>query len=393
MTFRSDLYLFLSCRQAEEGAGLPAHVHDEEAERFIHELEETARYEFDSVISSNIVRTGLGRVTLVCQDDDREAPATCGYQDAFLFITTYKRGNVHVLTIVVSEVEVNHTFLLDQASRNDLYVLHEEREVRFADWIADKYGLVTAGKVYSASCVSALHDEVAPYLLAAEAYHEDGAMRIASDDITRMLQRNVAQYSAYDAYLSASSLLYVLHEYPENFKDRLYIECIMVFIMELIVLQITAIGSANRITLEKLNAPQGITLQEILGLYELFAATMPLWDIRKFRYDIAQSFADKVAEAFKVDELMRVYENNRKLLEDVERIKSSISSEKESRILNAVATSLAVLQVIPLGYGIALYLLEGHPIERHQSLAILTTSSVILLSFVILRLAGRRRRR
>ncbi|WP_337100435.1 hypothetical protein [Paenibacillus sp. YIM B09110] len=382
--YKSDLYLFISCTQSEQK--WLSNVHDEEGQKYIEELEKTARYEFDTGIFENINRTLLGRITLVCKDDNRESPSINGNQDAFLVVTTYKRANIHLLTIVISDVEVNHTFLLDQASRNELIVLVDGNETLFIDWVKEAYGFVTMGKAYSASCVSKLVEPVAPYLLAAESYHEDAAMRIASPDIERLLQQNVAQYSIYEAYLSPSSLLYVMHDYPENFVDRLYVECLMVFIMELVVLQITAIGCVNKIIIEKLNAQKEISLQDILKLYELFAATMPLWDIRKFRYDIAQTFADKVSESFKVDVLMNTYEKNRKMLEDLERVKGSISSEKESKILNVVATSLAIIQVLPLGYAISLYLFEGNSVTLKQYFSLLSISALILLPIGILRL-------
>jgi hypothetical protein len=383
MEYKSDLYLFISCKQ-NELSSQPNQTIDEEAQKFIDELEKTAQYEFDSSISDHITRAFLGRIQLVCKDDNREAPCFNGIQDAFLYVTTYKKASIHLLTIVVSDVEVNHTFLLDQASRNELIVLTDNNEYLFSEWIQNVHGLVTIGKVYSASCVSELNEDVAPYLLASESYHADSSMHLNSQDIHRMLQNNISQYSIYNAYVSPSSLLYVMKKFENSFSDRLYVECIMVFIMELIVLQITAIHNVNKIIIEKLDEPNKISLKEILNLYEIFASTMPLWDIRKFRYEIAQNFADKVSEAFKVNSLMKSYEKNRKMLEDLERIKSSISAEKESKVLNAVATSLAIIQILPLGYSISLYFIEGKMITIKQLLSVFSTSVLIFLPLGIL---------
>jgi hypothetical protein len=380
MAYKSDLYIFLPCVNNENQC---FEITDcENANLFINELSQAAKYEFDSLLGENIDRRPIKEITLICKTDDRESPEFLSKEKAFITLSQYKSTDFCLAIITVPDVNGSLTHLLDQSSRRELVVSENSKEVKVSEWIK-QFGIEITGKAFFASCISELPEgEEAKYIIAAEAYNKEYDFRIKSKEIDEYLGSNHAQYSHYDAYMSPFGIIYVVKDFADEYAVRLGVECIMIFILELVILKITAINTVNNDVANALSK-RDPSLKEILKISEKFALSMPLWGIDRFRYLNAQGFANRVADSFKVSEYVEEYDKNQQFLEHIVNIRSLISAEKETKVISIVATILAILQVVPLLYSVILYLVEGNSLLFSQIVSVVVMSSFIMLALYL----------
>ena len=372
MSYQADLYIVLPCIQ-KEVVTIENPVNTN-AELFIDELSNVAKYEFNNAMSDRIERTFIKEIVLDCKTDDRDNPTSLGLQDAFIIQSQFRGTNYCLLTVVVVNTSVSLTHLLDQVSRRELVIIDEGKEIYLTDWIK-VYGLESTGKAFYASCISDLPDKEAPYIIAGEAYNADADFRIMSNTIGVSLDQNQAQYTHYEAYMSECGIIYLMKYFDREYSGRLNTECIMIFILELVILKITAINTANN-EIVSAYSDNFVSINEIHNIMEQFALSLPLWDIRHFRYFLAQDFANKIEKAFNVPRFIAEYEKNRVFLEQLINVRKLIESEKESKMIELFAIVLAMLQVAPILYNMVLYIMEGIPISLKQIMAFAVSSAV-----------------
>ena len=246
MKTKGDLYIMLPCIQIDTSSHNEYIIIDNNAELFLKELYEVAKYEFTSSLNDNLERSFLSKIRLVCKTDDRNNPIKIGEQDAFVTITKYI--DFYIINIIVVDVSVSLTHLLDQVSRRELIIIENNKEVSFNKWI-NKFGFEPTGKAFFASFLSSLNkeDKEANYIIAAEAFNNQDKNFIKSEMINTLLNKNHQQYSSYDAYMSECGITVKLNELEKDndYSERLKTECLIIFIMELVILKITAINAAN----------------------------------------------------------------------------------------------------------------------------------------------------
>jgi len=375
MSYKADLYIMLPCIQKEKV--IIENPINTNAALFIDELSNVAKYEFNNVMSERIERTFIKEIVLDCKTDDRDNPTSLGLQDAFIIQSQFRGTNYCLLTIVVVNTNVSLTHLLDQVSRRELTIVDDGKEVYLTDWIKI-YGLESTGKAFYASCISDLPEKEAPYIIAGEAYNADADFSIMSNTIADSLRQNQAQYTHYEAYMSECGIIYLMKFFDEEYSGRLNTECIMIFILELVILKITAINTANN-EIVSAYSDNYVSINEIHDIMEQFALSLPLWDIRHFRYFLAQDFANKIEKAFNVPRFIAEYEKNRVFLEQLINVRKLITSEKESKMIELFAIVLAILQVAPILFSLVLYIMEGRPISFIQIMAFNVSCAVAFL--------------
>ena len=207
MSYQADLYIMLPCIQ-KKNVTIENPVNSN-AELFINELSNVAKYEFNNVMSDRIERTFIKEIVLDCKTDDRDNPTSLGLQDAFIIQSQFRGTNYCLLTVVVFNTNVSLTHLLDQVSRRELTIINEGKDIYLTDWIK-VYGLESTGKAFYASCISDLPEKEAPYIIAGEAYNAGADFSIMSNTIGDSLRQNQAQYTHYEAYMSECGIIYVM---------------------------------------------------------------------------------------------------------------------------------------------------------------------------------------
>ena len=166
--------------------------------------------------------------------------------------------------------------------------------------------------------MSRLPTEVAPYILSGELYSKGASHQLRPEALGSTLTKDYAQYENYDTFLSPCTVACVLEEFSENYEELLQTEGLLLFILELVILKITAVNIANTAVLSAFQKdPKELDTGVILQITECFSKSLPLWDIRHFRRQTAQAFACQIEEAFKVSGCVAEYEKNRMHLEQI----------------------------------------------------------------------------
>jgi len=395
MKSKGDLYIMLPCVLTAnfEETNLPVESEfspnetNDFAKLFKNELFETAKYEFDNALSKRLKRFILGDIELVCKSDNREKPEIIGIQKAFVIITKLIDTEFCLVIIFIVDINVSLTHLLDQVSRGELKLLENNQETSFVESeLMKKYGIKPTGKAFFTSCLLNFdkEDKEAKYIIAGEAFNNDENHFIQSEKINSLLDMNHKQYSSYDAYMSERGVTIILQESEKNnfYSERLKIECLTIFIMELVILKITAINAANNEIIESFSEKDESKIN-IQKINEQFSTALPLWDIRHFRYILAQEFANRVETAFNVTRFINEYEKNRKFLEQLINNKKMIISENEETVIRRFAIVLSILQAIPFLTKIIISIL-AKTIDVLQILALFASSTITLTVIFLL---------
>jgi hypothetical protein len=368
-----------------------------DSELFLKELKKIADDEFDKGLSSKINRCFLKEITLVCRFNYGGASKSFGEQKAFITKSQYENTNFCLLSIVIVDIQINMTYLLDQASRRKLLIREEGKAKPFDDWIKNEFDLKLMGKAFFVSFMSELPTEKeARCIIAAEGFDEKSKNYIVSSTIEKCLNENKAQYSHNQHYMSERSIINVMSNFKKFYDDRLNAECLSIFVIELVILKITAINMANQKVIDacsqiiESNIKGEDATKVVLEILEGFAKSLPMWDRQHFNYFLAQEFANKVESSFNVFRYLADYEKNRIHLEQIINTRRLIISEmeqetnksklevskKETKIITIFATILSIIQVLPIFYSILLNKLDGKSFSPSQIHAFLLTLSV-----------------
>lgn len=256
---------------------------------FVEELARKVEQEFDSEISENIEHRYYGGITLHIEGDrdseneDGSSPRFLNdEQEAFVVMSRCKNTETVLLFVVAPDIKVGYiTDYLDQVSRGEIKIKEGGRSYSLmcrlngrkdedcenencANLCINKkkeFPLRPAGKAYYAVCMTKPDEETFTdqqriewkrelrCLISGETRNNEDNV-IKSRDVDRQLRVNHAQYECYDLFLSEYSALCLMEGMSEKFSGndyatRLDIECLLIFIIELVVLKITAIHRAN----------------------------------------------------------------------------------------------------------------------------------------------------
>jgi len=255
----------------------------------------------------------------------------------------------------------------------------------------ERYSVEPTGKAFFAACMNDIPQEEKPYILSGEAYYKGtSTYQIRPEALGASLTENHAQYESYDAFLSPCTVAMKLRNFIQ-YEERLKTECLLLFIMELTILKITAVNSANNDVLDAFKDGR-LEPKDILDVSVCFSKSLPLWDIQHFRRQTVQAFASRIETAFQVSVCVAEYEKNRTHLEQVISVRNLIATEKETKAINALATILAVLQVAPLLFTLTLFLLDGGTIRTIYLLALLPSVVIVLTILLLMRKKKRKKR-
>jgi hypothetical protein len=397
MSYDADLYIMLPChienKKVHEAAKASAYPH-KDAEMLIGHVRHSAEKNFEKKLCDNIKRRSLGEITLVREACNNEIT---GEQKAFVIESRYASTNFVLITIAAIEVRTNLTDLMDQAQRGDLKLIGDKGIRGLSDWLSNAHGLRPVGKAFFAPCLSKLprENDEHKYIITGEAFSERDVFKITSKMVDDILNEDHSLYSFYELYMSSRSVAFVMKEFSKEYSERVEIESLMIFTIELIILKITAINSANSEVLYALaDTSENRTSRKILDISDRFTSSLPLWDTNHFRYMLLQELVKKIETAFRVPVYLAEFEENRRLLEHDVNVRNLMESEKETRVIMAFAAILSLVSIIPLIYSTILYLHDGHGINFGQGLAFSFAAavSVILLCVVFRRRLGRRLR-
>ena len=228
MSYKADLYIMIPCKMIQDKEKfIKENKHDDndlfikelgeyqmrkQGEMFISELSEVAEYEFRYGFNKRINRNYLRNITLICETDKRRNNVVKRNQDAFITISQFENTEICLFTIGIVDIKVSLiTYILDQVSREELFIPNAGKEKTLHNWMKDDLKFEPTGKAFFASCMTKLpNTKEARYIISAEANSRDNKYSIISKATKTFLNNNFALYSNYDAYMSECGIIYVM---------------------------------------------------------------------------------------------------------------------------------------------------------------------------------------
>lgn len=382
-TYKDDVYIMIPYTGQLTDVNVES---NDISKSYIENIDKCSHYECSNSIADELYRTFLGKETLVCINDDYNGTIS-GREDAYLFLTSHKTTNLHILTILIPNNTQLTTKFQDNAVSNNLSIEKDGKIVNVNDYIFNKYNLVKCGSCKSVICMSNKPtDEMELYnLLSSESYNGKYNIRytsghITSDDIIRRSKHNISQYKFYEAYTSMDSILYIINDFSDDFSQNIKYEALILFIVELTIFQNAAVSRTNDEIVAGLKEEGNVSLAFIEQLYKDFGKTSVFWNPNNFKYMTSQNLANEINRSFKTDEIFEIYNRNQNFLEHIVDLKNAQESNRENTILNFIAIVLALLQVLPLILDFINWASNGNIIVTYGTTSTLT----LFLIFIII---------
>lgn len=323
-------------------------------DEFIESLNSISSGEFNSFLSSKILRTSLCDIEIAAFSCDGKSEL--GHEKASLYVSSFAEAGYGVLYVSIPAVSIPLLYLLDQVSRGGVMLrsVGTKDFVNISDFLETK-GIQICGTPRSAVFLSSRPDDDSfKSLLLGEV---ESPAKITGEKVTPLLIENIAQYSSAQIFASEINLAEIPQYFEIDYERRLGGQTLTLFILELIQLQEAALSGVNTKILnsisDRIYLSDSYALKKIEELTEEYAKAMLLWDIRNFRYRTAQQLADELAAKFRMDKKFEIFFSYKNLLEQLTNIHSSRINISETRILNVVLLLLAFIQIAPVIFNIS----------------------------------------
>lgn len=364
---------------------------DELANNYITIMNKYSDYECNNSIASELKRKFIGKETILCLKDDYDGTIS-GKEEAYLFLTSHKTTNLHILTILIPNNHSLTTEIQDNAVSDHLMIEKENNIINMNDYIQNHYHLTKCGACKSVICLSEKpEDKLELYnLLSAETYNGKyntayTSGHITSKEIVNQSEDNISQYQFYEAYTALNSILYIFDNFSEDFSINIKYEALILFIVELTILQNSAISRTNKKIVDGLKKEGNVSLPFIEQLYKEFGKTSVFWNQNNFKYNTSQNLANKINDSFKTKEMLEVYQRNQNFLEHIVDLKNAQESNRENTILNLIALILALLQVLPLIVDFINWIVGGNTYVAYGTTGTLTLFTIFIILIIMKR--------
>lgn len=364
---------------------------------YIDIMKKSSEYECNNSVAKNLKRIYIGRKEIAFMNDNYNGEVVDKIT-GILFLTVHLETNLNILTIMFPNNKVSTTQLQDQAASDNLF-LYENGELKnIQTYMEEKYKLKKCGEAKSVVCLSNMPKEKDELysMLAGETYNGEHNEKyidssITANKIRQLAENNIGQYGFYEAYASNVSIIYIMKQFSNKLEENIEYESLILFIVELTILQNVAIQRTNQKIIEGLSKEGNVSLKFIEELYKEFGKTVRFWNYNNFRYSISQNLANEINKSFETQECLDTYLRNQNFLEHIVDLKNAQSTNRENKILNAIVILLTLLQVLPVIISFLEWVLKDTTIQVPYVFGGLT-GGITLLIIILIVLRKRRKK-
>lgn len=349
----------------------------------LNRLSSSLKYEYEGLDNHELERIYLGRCRFR-HTTDRYQNETMGEENADLLLLSYHSANMYVLVIYIPNCRYSSSMVGDQLSQMELDVRFDENDadkfgfayyITINEYLLDKYGLTRCGRGKAFYCMSDLPNDNQEFLniLTGETYfsvYQDFYIK-ACPELLELTQNDCAIYNYYKAFISDVSLAMILADesYEDDGDDKLRdsnnhalsgnntgdntdngytkldIVATYVFIVELVLLQNTALMKLRRKVGLALEHEGDVSYDYINQIYRDYGRTLKLWDSKNFKYYGTCLEAEQIRKAFGNDELRERYQEEQEFLERIVEVNSANDERRNGWILGIIGMLLALVQL------------------------------------------------
>ena len=351
------------------------------AKSYLDNLSIITKTELVDRVSKSFDRYYLGEYDLAVLSDEfnekLEEKHIIDSTKANLFITACERTKLAVLTIVICDYLGNSTNILDQVTREEL-AFKTGQLAYLEDFLFTNFQIIKNGEAKTCLIQNQKSDIKDVLYYMANETNDSGLVetKIISEKYKKFSLDNVAVYDFSDIYVSESVVYQVIND--KNTQNKLQYEGLLIFIVELLVMKLSAIYRTNNKVQKSLEEDEGINVKEYEKLSNEFANTLSIWQINIYRYKGAQTIADTISERFEIDKVRENYKDNDEMLQNIINTRNVKNAMKESNILFYVAILLFIKDFFIIVRSIFLFFSGTHEFSSGDIFG-LSTSFVTLL--------------
>ena len=269
-----------------------------------------------------------------------------------MVISVDEMTNTGVLHIVLFSCEILLTQLLDTISRNQLYVKDGNEFVNLYDFIKQKFKIEKKGSPKSFVTLpinrSDIGDDLLASILFCETYYEynESLGTVVDKDILRILKdkHGMAQYDYACVYAYSNILVQLSEHLSGSIWERINVEAITLFYIELIMFEEAAIHITNDLIIDFLTKLDDYVpveaLKEINVIISNHSRTIEFWDLQ-LNYPSSRKSIDNIRKSFEIDKYIKTLERNREQILMIYQTRSDIIDRKEAAVLSAAGIVLA----------------------------------------------------
>lgn len=345
---KSDIFVLIPCHvitNYSKAREFSKNIKEEYANKYLDELRDISKSELVDRVSNSFERYFLGEYELAILPDglakSLEDKKAIDRTKIKLFLTACERTKLSVLTGIICDYSNNPTNILDQITREEL-VLQLDKRTKLAEFIKTKFDVIKNGE--AKTCLiqnekSSFEDIM--YFMATET--NDSQLvdtKIISEKYKKLALDNIAVYDFSDIYVSEAVIYQVIHD--QDGTSKLQYEGLLIFIVELLVMQLSAVYRTNNKVTQVLEENQSFNVRQYEILSNEFANTLSIWQINIYRYKGAQTIANAIASRFEIDKVKKSFKENDEFLQSIINTRNVKNALKESNILFYVAILLFI---------------------------------------------------
>lgn len=377
---KSDIFILIPCHVEDSYSHLKNicdKFKDSFADEYMSTLRDAAQSELVDRVYNIFDRCYLGEYTFPILGDALKGKEEIEKTKIKLFITFCERTRLSVITGIITGYQGNPTNILDQVTREEILFDFGTHYTYINSFLINNFKIFKNGE--AKTCViqtSKASEEDILYYMANET--NDSKLvdtKIISEKYKSIAVDNVAVYDFSEIYVSESTIYQSLT--VEN-EDKLQYECLLIFIVELIVMQLSAVYRTNVKVALALEENKTLNVKDYEKLSNEFANTLSIWQVNIYRYKGAQTIANTISRRFEVNKVLANYKQNDRFLQNIINTRNVKNALKESNILFYVAILLFIKEFYLFVKSIFLYISGNYEIGVGDVLG-LSTSAVVLI--------------
>jgi hypothetical protein len=373
----SDLYLFVPVFKT----GDIIVMNEQDSSGYLAEMKMISKSEFFDDISQELSRISLGQFEIVISNDSQERIFSC---QADVFLTSYKR--TALLLFRLQNNQFDPSFVLDNCSSSSFLIKVFESFLSI-DAFSAKYGFSVNGRTRTFSCFQSKPSKrYLSYLLAGEQY-QYGVVKntsIKSTFLDSKMNTNLSNYDFSEIYCSEFNVVYVMKEQLSSLEDRKPFEELLIFILEILTLQINLISENNSMISKEISSSH-FSLSTHDEISRNYSETINIWSLDEFKYLLARELAYQISNEFKIPEMKQDYAIH---LKQYEELSSYASSKETSRVTKVSQRYFSIFTMLSgistVSTIVALVFATLVPETKTKSIVSLVLGGCVLISFLLL---------
>lgn len=375
---KSDLFILIPCH-IDKGINFSDIISgqdDKYSQEYIENLKDISDSELVDRVSKTFSRKFLGEYKIPIYSDLGKDNGELASVNAKMFFTYCDKNYLGVITLVLLDYQGNISQVIDQVAREELYI----KDINISDFLYNEYKIIKNGEAKMILTQPEKNsDEILYYMATETSQSELVKTNIISEKYKTFSKNNIAVYDFSDIYAS-ESLVYQVLTVKEN---KLQYQGLLIFIVEILVMQLSAIYRTNNKVTKALEENQKIKVKEYESFSNEFANTLSIWQVDIYRYKGAQTIADKIKKSFGILDVLNNYKQNDVFLQNIINTSNVKNSMFESWILFIIAIVLFFKELYLIVKNIISSIVNQTAFSNLDIISSISSTSIIIILVII----------